>query len=209
MNVVSPSSSCLTTPGARLLALLKGQPGITFTSARRQLGEDGQEPTQDEFNRAYQAVNGKQPEVFKKPVRQRDDAFVKKCPSCCGPEPFCHTCQKCNACCKCPAPTPDPDSVTRSRPRKKPDRVFDWQVVLKAAAGLTSPFGLAALVLASWRSDKVRFGLKGCESVHPSEAAVRACLWGTKGLLTRKLLAKLGKDRYEVTQAGKDCGKAC
>lgn len=79
--------------------------------------------------------------------------------------------------------------------------------LLLAAVELSSgsvqrDFTAEDLVVASWQSDKLAFGLRGHEQQHPDSNKVYTKLDGRSGLVTKGWLSKMGERRLKVTQAG-------
>ncbi len=80
--------------------------------------------------------------------------------------------------------------------------------LLEAASQLSGPFGkpfgLSALVLTAWRHFPELFGLPGAEKEHPSDNKVRCLLFGSKGLIARRLIEKCEGGLMRVA-GGKEC----
>lgn len=79
-----------------------------------------------------------------------------------------------------------------------------WGSLLRTAAGLTGPFTLSGLVVAAWRADPARFGLRQYEREYPDANAVRVALFGAKGLIRRGYLRRVSENVYDVTPAGRE-----
>lgn len=95
------------------------------------------------------------------------------------------------------------DRQTRLKPRtggnsgNPPDNTAK-AIVLRAARRLTQPFCLERLIVAAWKEDTLRFGLRGFESVYPDANAVGVTLSGKYGLVTRGHLIRVGPKLYRL-----------
>lgn len=77
------------------------------------------------------------------------------------------------------------------------------QRILVAAAKLEQPFHETQLVLAAWRADPQRFGLKGCDEPHPDANLVRCEVMGKARLVGRGYLERVGERTYRITESGR------
>jgi len=86
----------------------------------------------------------------------------------------------------------------RYRPPPPTSTRADREVVLEAADAIGRPFTEVELILASWRAEPQRFGLKGFEDQHPDARKVDLCLHGPSGLMLAGVLVPGKKGMIEV-----------
>lgn len=77
------------------------------------------------------------------------------------------------------------------------------QRILVAAAKLEQPFHETQLVLAAWRADPERFGLKGCDEPHPDANLIRCEVMGKARLVGRGYMERVGERTYRITESGR------
>ena len=71
-----------------------------------------------------------------------------------------------------------------------------WRQALSVVRNLRQPFTMSAAVVAVWHEFPREFGLAGYEDEYPDSNKVESLMYGKKGMVAAKLVAKVGQKLF-------------